>query len=155
MVPAPLTAPERTPALLYFKTADANYVYDAPTNEILRVSRDFWETTHHADWWREKGLGRGELSQATPSDQALLDEIGAARDTGLFSDRRPKSLSLMITKDEFKKSLDSKVSQLILGVTEQCNLRCAYCTYSGQYQDSSRYRRDAARHRRSRSACTQ
>lgn len=59
MVPAPLTAPERTPALLYFKTADANYVYDAPTNEILRVSRDFWETTHHADWWREKGLGRG------------------------------------------------------------------------------------------------
>jgi uncharacterized protein len=135
MVPAPSTAPERTPALLYFKTAGAHYVYDAPTNEIVRVSRDFWETTQHADFWREKGPGRGELSPAAPSDQALLDEIGAARDTGLFSDRRPKSLSLMITKDEFEKSLDSKVSQLILGVTEQCNLRCAYCTYSGQYQD--------------------
>ncbi|HTS47223.1 MAG TPA: radical SAM protein, partial [Bryobacteraceae bacterium] len=135
MVPAPSTAPERTPMLLYFKTAEANYVYDAPTNEILQVSRDFWETTQQADWWRGEGPDRGELSQATPSEQALLDEIDAARDTGLFSGQRPKSLSLMITKDEFKKSLDSKVSQLILGVTEQCNLRCAYCTYSGQYQD--------------------
>jgi two-component system response regulator HydG len=35
---------------------------------------------------------------------------------------------------EIKKALDSQLGQLVLDVTEWCNMSCKYCIYSGHYQ---------------------
>lgn len=115
---------EKTKLLsLCFKTKQNHYIYDAPTNEILRVSEEFWEFAQKFEFDTKK------------ANKCILNEFKSAQSTGLFSTKRPETLSLFMSKESLRKSLDTEISQLILGVTERCNLRCKYCTYSGHYTD--------------------
>lgn len=36
---------------------------------------------------------------------------------------------------DVEKSLDSEIQQLMLGITDACNLRCDYCVYSGSFDN--------------------
>lgn len=38
-----------------------------------------------------------------------------------------------VGKDQVEQVLDEKIDYLLLNVTDQCNLRCTYCAYSGQF----------------------
>ena len=37
-------------------------------------------------------------------------------------------------REHVGRALDHEVQQVVLGITERCNLRCHYCIYSGKYQ---------------------
>ncbi len=118
------------PILIHFRTRRNLYIYDASTNQILRLSPQCWKLTKRASFWHAQADG-------TPSQSIspkLAEAITFARQRGLFSDLRPNTLSLLLSPAEYRKALRTKLSHLVLGVTEQCNLRCAYCTYSGHYE---------------------
>ena len=64
-----------------------------------------------------------------------LRQISSTREQkGFFLSNRPKEI-LPPGKEKIRKLLDDKREQLILNVTENCNFRCSYCVYGGEYKN--------------------
>ncbi len=38
-------------------------------------------------------------------------------------------------REQYARAIESSLQQVVLGVTESCNLRCTYCIYSGSYEN--------------------
>ena len=58
-----------------------------------------------------------------------IEEIELAQKTeGLFSHHRPDAISCGITRTEFENAYSTHLHQMVLDVTEHCNLRCHYCS---------------------------
>jgi uncharacterized protein len=73
-------------------------------------------------------------SKVFNEDERLM--IQKMKEKNLLSDRR--FLEIIHPADELLPYyLRNKLSYIILQVTQQCNLRCDYCIYSGNYQNRS------------------
>lgn len=114
------------PLIASFRTNSGKcYIYDAPTNEIVEVKEKVWTLMASIDFWHNP----------TSMTQIDLNYIEKAKSEGLLSNKRPKLMGIPLDKSAYQAALDSEINQLILNVTEQCNLRCSYCTYSGHYKN--------------------
>jgi uncharacterized protein len=51
----------------------------------------------------------------------------------IFSNHRPAALKFAESQASIKHNLSTQLSRLVLNITEQCNMRCKYCSYSGKY----------------------
>lgn len=94
------------------KTPLACYVYDRYSNSILRISEEEFQALNanaNNEYVLERFQSKGHLIEHS------LEEI-----------KHPAT-------DRIKYYLGSRISQLILQVTQNCNLRCKYCAYSGNY----------------------
>ncbi len=122
------------PFIKRFTTEEGHYVYDVNSNRILRVSpamhaivEDYRTESReslvarHAD-----GFPEGEIADAYEKLQNLGGE-------GLFSDSRPKEMGTGLCDKHFNHRLDTSLGQLVLEVTNACNLRCRYCAFGGFY----------------------
>jgi uncharacterized protein len=118
-----------------FHTDTNYYIYDTCTNKILRVSKIIYDII-------DKFLLEGSQSVLSYFEEAYplealkeavfqLEQIIEMEQ--YFSTLRSLRLQFPLTTQEIEKSLDYGIQQLILGITEACNLRCAYCAYSGKY----------------------
>jgi uncharacterized protein len=126
----------RHPFAMRFCTADNRYIYDVNTNGFVQVDEVIYDIID--DFGRipepeivAKYAGKypaARIMQAT-SEVKRLQQAGE-----LFSAFRPRRLFFPKTIERVTDELNTKMRQLILGVTEQCNLRCRYCVYSGSYQ---------------------
>jgi len=102
-----------------FSTPMGNYIYDRETNAILALKHDEYEV-----------FKRVYKKQANEADQKILkafQERGFCKESQLEKIEHPASQYL-----EFY--LENKVEKITLQVTQDCNLRCSYCTYSGMYE---------------------
>lgn len=101
-----------------FSTLDGDYLYDANTSSILRVPK----AIHDA-------FKNDSVSDLSAEDQRTIENI---RNAGMLQDAQ-------ITKIEHPFSsrlnslLERRVESITLQLTQQCNLRCKYCVYSGIY----------------------
>lgn len=76
-----------------------------------------------------------------PSIAAELDRVGYEPEKLMELEFRYSGACLSIpmlpdpavSSTETRDALDKKVQQIVLGLTENCNLRCRYCVYSGNY----------------------
>jgi uncharacterized protein len=96
--------------LKLIKTKQANYLLDSYSNSLVKVD---------------------ELTE-----EQLDSEHSSIRkffiDKGLFSETyEPKFMDFSFKN--LRKSLESELGHIILNVTNQCNLRCQYCAFSGIY----------------------
>lgn len=112
---------ENRPFIHQFSTHSSNYVYDVNTNEILKINKECGEIL--------KCIQKGEIGVQAIEHNEVLNKIKAH---GYLSNHR---LSEIIHPEdellEFR--LNNKLNMVILQVTQQCNLRCSYCPYSGGY----------------------
>jgi len=100
-----------------FKTPKGKYVYDRETSSVLSVS----DTEFIA-------LKRVENNEASETDWKTLQRY---IDQGYL----PKNhIERVAFPDTFRYELNSRIQQLTLQVTQNCNLRCSYCAYSGGYE---------------------
>jgi uncharacterized protein len=108
------------------ETAHGYYVYDTWTNEILEVDAAVFAT-----------LPGGEETEAAPGDRERAEaEIAAAREAGYFSREYPTISNFPQSRfDAYRARLEAGPDHLSVNITERCNFRCRYCTYSGAYQD--------------------
>jgi uncharacterized protein len=121
-----------------FRTERHPYVYDTHTNRILRLDESVWKLCglDHGGDDRET-LGRRlasvhpELPEAEREE--ALDRYEALREEGLFRTERPTGMMEFGRKADHRDLYKDQLGQLILEVTEACNLRCRYCTYSDYY----------------------
>jgi uncharacterized protein len=121
------------PFIVKFTSGDQHYIYDVNSNHIVNVDEAVFSVI---DYWKASSLrvAQQELS-ATPRDQVrrAWREIGEFARRGFFSSFRPRGIRFGTTFPYIRKLLDTSLEQIVLCVTEKCNLRCAYCVYSGNY----------------------
>ncbi len=116
-----------------FSTDKSHYIYDVNTNQILKVDEivyDLIDDFGLPD--RRISIDRSNRYSSRSVEQALK-AILSYRKMGLFSTHRPERLSPPACEECLSESLSSRLRQLILNLTERCNLRCKYCSYSGLY----------------------
>ena len=123
-----------------FETDRDKYVYDVNTNRVLRVSDVAYDVLNEPDQGTLRELVRKFPQHDKAQLRRSLREIQAARRRrGLFSSQRPSCMGY--AGDDPVSWLSAQPhEQLILSVTERCNMRCRYCAYSGIYPDQRQHR---------------
>lgn len=104
-----------------FRTRDQNYIYDVGTNGILCVSEEVYSYLSDV---------RKHLREST--DERLNEEIKTIAREGFLSEERIKYIQHPATH-QLPELIKNRLNTITLQVTQQCNLRCKYCTYSGSY----------------------
>lgn len=103
-----------------FSTAKHFYVFDANTNSVISVSGE-----QHA------ALSQIEQGRETQENLVVLRELqakGFCREANIERIHNPNT-------DVMAAHLEKKIQQIIIQVTQRCNLRCDYCAYSGLYKN--------------------
>jgi uncharacterized protein len=109
------------------RTSRGTYVYDTWTNEILEVDRAVFATL--------PGDGVDEDITSEARERAL-SAIEVAKAEGYFRDARPIISNFPPECfDGVRRDLAKGPDHLIVNLTERCNFRCGYCSYSGAYED--------------------
>lgn len=107
-----------------FKTKKKKYVYDRSTNSVTAVSSNEFEDLRQIDAGNKK-----------PDESNTILKY---QQYGLF-----KPNDIQEIKHPFSSIIEHKlnncVEHLTLQVTQQCNLRCEYCGFSGLYNDSRQH----------------
>lgn len=102
-----------------YKTYGGYYVYDRHTNSVITLSQEEFQEL--------QAVEKGEL----PPEKSGV--IARYQEQGMFVPNVVKEIYHPQT-DLLEYRSERRLGQLILQVTQQCNLRCAYCTYSGIYE---------------------
>jgi uncharacterized protein len=115
-----------------FRTESGRYVYDACVSRIFetdRVAYDVIEDT--ASLSPEGVVEKWACTYPLPVIQTALANIGSWHATVQGQSNALDSFTPPACEECIGPLLDSRLEQLTLNVSERCNLRCAYCSYSG------------------------
>ena len=100
------------------KTHRGNYVYERNTHTVMPVDEESFEEL--------RAYEQGKL------DEEHCHALQNFRSMGILEENVVKEIRHPDT-DFLEHYADCRVRQVVLQVTQQCNLRCAYCAYSGNY----------------------
>ena len=99
------------------RTPGGCYIYDRSVNTIFSVSPEEYEEFQ-------------QLKTSDAIEQAPV--ICKYRQRGLLRENNISTIQHPAT-DLLPHCCENRVNYMILQVTQQCNLRCSYCAYSGMY----------------------
>jgi uncharacterized protein len=127
------------PFIAKFECGGNYYIYDVNSNHILNVDKAVYSAI---DYWKLCSLrGAQEKLRENHAGNEIRKawrQIGGFAKRGFFSSSRPRGVAYAKPFAQIRKQLNSSLAQIVLNITEDCNLRCAYCVYSGKYK----YRRE-------------
>jgi len=121
-----------SPFIHLFKTLDNFYIYDVNTNRIIKVEEYVY---HYLEYILAGKSANIEKTGLNISEEEILKasyKIKTLQEHGLLSNKRGKKIQHHLDR-YLEGILSSCMENLILQVTQACNLRCKYCTYSGDY----------------------
>ncbi len=98
------------------------YVFDANTNCVFAVDEEQYQALTEIE--------QGVETEENDSVLRGFQEKGFCLEAKIESIRHPET-------DTLSAHLGKKIQQAILQITQRCNLRCAYCAYSGRYENRS------------------
>ena len=110
------------PFIHCFKTYSQYYFYDFNTNAIVRVPEDIYGYLADVEQNGYKDCANSSIN----------DVVCSLQEQGFLSEHHWRKIEHPATKflDTY---LQSSVESLTLQVTQQCNLKCEYCPYSGSF----------------------
>lgn len=108
------------------RTPNAAYVYDRDRHCILKVSKEEYESLLQQEDDSQNGVG---------PVFAKYQRQGFLRENIVKKIEHPATLYL----DHY---MNHRLSHLILQATQRCNLRCGYCTYSGNHRNRTHTNKD-------------
>lgn len=119
------------PFIKRFKTSRKHYVYDVNTNRLLEVEPPVYDVLGDygqlsADELREKHSPAHGLEAV---DQAISEIEEVRQNDGLLLSDRPETLFYEASREEIESYYTEKLDNIVLGVTEHCNLSCQYCPW--------------------------
>lgn len=119
------------------------YYFDPRTAVLLKVSPPVMSILSFAE---DRSLNVLDVIREIPDPlkrkHTLSDLLKAAEEIkafneeyGLFNNTRPyfQGVASAFDEAEILESLENKLSHLVLNVTQDCNMNCRYCKYSGVY----------------------
>ncbi len=118
---------ENKPFVHLFRTPGGYYIYDVNKNMIIKTQQSIWEKIRNVqagtcDFGNENNL------------------IAKMSEDGFLSSNRIKEI-VHPADDILMYYLNRKIIMITLQVTQQCNLRCDYCVYSGGYENRGHSRK--------------
>jgi len=131
------------PVVQTFQTRRNYYIYDFNTNDFFITDKPTFDIISLRTSLDVETL-RNKLPQY-PTDllKSKLHEINLIRQQGVLSSTTSSQITYGLDSKGLSIQLKHNLGALILDVTESCNLRCRYCSYSGNYkltrQHSSRH----------------
>jgi len=105
-----------------FNTRQGYYLYDVNTNSILKIDKNLYE------YINKRKNGSSEIKED------LEEKINKMRDQGFLSSKRVEKMEHSFSS-LLPYVIKNRLSSITLQVTQQCNLRCEYCVYSGSYKN--------------------
>ena len=106
------------PYIHTFRTSEQCYVYDVNTSKILNIPEKVYDYLSSPDNFNP--------------DEVVFEFVQNMKGNGFLRADRVET-SEHPTTPLLPFYLQNRMRQLILQVTQSCNLRCSYCTYSGSY----------------------
>lgn len=101
-----------------FRTPFGCYVYDRSSNTIIRVEEEEYQTF--------LDLERGKEDEHVQHLIQKYQAYGVCRENTLKEIVHPDTTALQY-------HLEHRIQKITLQLTQNCNLRCDYCAYSGKY----------------------
>lgn len=117
------------PLIYLFKTFGCYYIFEANNNRIININKQVYDYLHN------------EKKRAS---QKAMIEINKLKNNGFLSGKRVKEIQHPASYT-LQSVLESALEKITLQVTQQCNLRCKYCVYSG---DAGNYINRQHQHKR-------
>ncbi len=102
-----------------FKTSLGYYLLDVNTDAIIKISKQVYDYL------------KGDTKELSKENQKYLELLlvkGYCK--GNF-----ERITKHVATDYLEQYLDTRISSLVLQLTQNCNLRCEYCIYSGNYNN--------------------
>lgn len=112
------------PLIHLFETRGRYYFYDVPKNSIVEIDKVSYEYISSID---NNDIGIAGLCEKSSHIKNLVYN-------GFLSPNKTKEI-FHYDEDRLEYYLQNKVGTIILEVTQQCNLRCEYCVFSGKYEN--------------------
>jgi len=110
------------PLIHTFELHDKHYAFDANSNTILPLDEKQWPLV--------KLIEEGEVAGEARELLDLYQEQGYFREPELREIEHPETGAM-------RYHLARRLQRLTLQVTQDCNLRCDYCSYSGTFRTRS------------------
>ncbi|AQS11460.1 anaerobic sulfatase-maturating enzyme [Clostridium saccharobutylicum] len=116
------------PHIHLLKLYDEYYLYDVNTNAIVSIPLKVYE-------YLQSSLNSDENSNNLYEclDKNLRDGIEYLKSQGMLLPRNENLKIKHVETDLLKDLYENNLRSLTLQVTQNCNLRCSYCVYSGSY----------------------
>lgn len=121
--------------ILFLKTKKHDYFYDGNTGNIMRITPAVKKILCEQNAIADQELLHIEYS--TEEIAQALEQISNAKEKGLLSEQ-PEGLFYDLMLKQVPYTLENSLSGICLCVTQECNLRCEYCTFSGIYGNQNR-----------------
>lgn len=122
-------------SILRLRSARGNeYIYDVCSNSIFPVSSLFIDLLDlYLSFPKKKIIDRLSKRYSSPEVEALYKyvDVLVKKYNCFFFEKRNKC-DAILAKELFEKKI-ANVKNLVLEVTQNCNFRCKYCSYSGSY----------------------
>lgn len=122
------------------KTKNHCYLYDVNTNSIVKTDSVLWDLARLLG-----SVTHGEVRDQLiavhgfEAAESAYNEFRLARERGMLSSGRPTKIDWPMPFEQIREKLQNEMSQLVLELTWQCNLRCEYCIYSEHYRETRGY----------------
>lgn len=107
-----------------FETRGRYYFYDAPKNSIIEIDKASYEYIISNE---NENICIAELCRKNSFINNLVNN-------GFLSPNKTKEI-FHYDEARLEYYLQNKVGTIVLEVSEQCNLRCEYCVFSGKYEN--------------------
>lgn len=112
------------------------YCYDVGTNHLMEITDSMYDVLQVYNYNNRDDV----LEHLLPKyqEEELLNAIKEIeefnrKEGGFILERRIR-LKFPFDKEEYKYILEHFLSHLVLNITEDCNLRCRYCSFGGHYE---------------------
>ncbi len=117
------------PNIHLFKVYDKNILYDVDTNSIISVPKELYDFLYSI-----KNVSNDEFQvKINTASKEIRSNIEYLERQGLLHPVNERMQVKHIETDVLQELFDGNLSMMTLQVTQNCNLRCKYCVYSGSY----------------------
>lgn len=116
-----------SPFIHVFKVADEYFLYDVNKNNILQIDKATYK------YFKAERL-------EIPNDQVCAN-IARLKERGYLSNTRIERIEHPMS-NLIHSYLSCKLQSICLQVTQDCNLRCKYCVYSGGYSNRTHNKKE-------------
>jgi len=118
-----------------FKIDGRYYCYDVGTNHIMEITQVFYDVLSYFNYTNKQAvIDRLEgVHRRQDIIEAMTTIVDYHKEKGGFVLTRKMPTRFPVEKNDYEKLLNNLLNHMILEVTENCNFRCRYCKYSGNY----------------------
>jgi len=111
------------PFIYLFENVSGKYFFDVNKNMVVEVNSNLYNYLYK---WIHYGLN----TNGHCVDYAIQNAICELRKKGFLSCNRPQEMKHPLTP-YIRDYLENNLKRLILQITQNCNMRCQYCNFSG------------------------